>query len=136
MTGLLRQGHFLGSKLRTLRKRNGLTLEELSSRCVQLDASNAPSVSYLSMVETGKRIPSADMLGVLAAVFGKEAIFYYGTVIRRMWFHEPVDLGETTTRRIPAPLVAAMAITTTVVLVIGVYPQLFAKIGDLAFRST
>jgi len=76
MTGLLRQGHFLGSKLRTLRKRNGLTLEELSSRCVQLDASNAPSVSYLSMVETGKRIPSADMLGVLAAVFGKEASWF------------------------------------------------------------
>jgi len=76
MTGLLRQGHFLGSKLRALRKRNGLTLEELSSRCVQLDASNAPSVSYLSMVETGKRIPSTDMLGVLAAVFGKEANWF------------------------------------------------------------
>ncbi len=76
MSGLLRQGHFLGSKLRTLRKRNGLTLEELSSRCVQLDASNAPSVSYLSMVETGKRIPSADTLGVLAAVFGKEASWF------------------------------------------------------------
>jgi hypothetical protein len=29
-----------------------------------------------------------------------------------------------------------MAITTTVVVVIGVYPQLFAKIGDLAFRAT
>ncbi|NBO75214.1 MAG: XRE family transcriptional regulator, partial [Gammaproteobacteria bacterium] len=76
MSGLLRQGHFLGSKLRTLRKRNGLTLEELSSRCVQLDASNAPSVSYLSMVETGKRIPSAAMLGVLATVFGKEASWF------------------------------------------------------------
>jgi transcriptional regulator with XRE-family HTH domain len=72
VTGLLRQGHFLGSKLRTLRKRNGLTLEELSSRCVQLDAGSAPSVSYLSMVETGKRIPSTDTLAVLAAVFGKD----------------------------------------------------------------
>jgi transcriptional regulator with XRE-family HTH domain len=72
VTGLLRQGHFLGSKLRALRKRNGLTLEELSSRCVQLDAGSAPSVSYLSMVETGKRIPSTDTLAVLAAVFGKE----------------------------------------------------------------
>ncbi|MFN9959748.1 MAG: helix-turn-helix domain-containing protein, partial [bacterium] len=62
MTGLLRQGHFLGSKLRTLRKRNGLTLEELSSRCVQLSTDHAPSVSYLSMVETGKRMPSTEML--------------------------------------------------------------------------
>ena len=59
MAGLIRQGHFLGAKLRTLRKRNGLTLDELSARCVQIDAESAPSVSYLSMVETGKRTPSA-----------------------------------------------------------------------------
>ena len=55
MTSLLRRGHFLGSKLRALRKRNNLTLDELSARCVQLDPGSAPSVSYLSMVETGKR---------------------------------------------------------------------------------
>src|SRR3984885_15314820 len=59
--GLIRQGHFLGTKLRSLRKRNCLTLDELSARCVQIDAAGAPSVSYLSMVETGKRMPSADM---------------------------------------------------------------------------
>lgn len=76
MTGLLRQGHFLGSRLRSLRKRNGLTLEELSARCVQLDAPHAPSVSYLSMVETGKRVPSGAMLGVLAAVFGKDPAWF------------------------------------------------------------
>ena len=72
MAGLLRQGHFLGSKLRSLRKRNGLTLDEVSARCVQLNSEHAPSVSYLSMVETGKRVPSAQMLDVLAQVFGKE----------------------------------------------------------------
>lgn len=71
MAGLLRQGHFLGSRLRSLRRRNGLTLEELSARCVQLDAAHAPSISYLSMVETGKRVPSTAMLAVLASVFGK-----------------------------------------------------------------
>ncbi len=71
MTGLIRQGHFLGPKLRTLRKRNGLTLDELSARCVQLDAGHAPSISYLSMVETGKRMPSPEMLQLLAGVFGK-----------------------------------------------------------------
>ena len=53
--------------------RNNFTLEELSSRCVEISASHAPSVSYLSMVETGKRIPSAEMLEVLASVFGKDA---------------------------------------------------------------
>lgn len=72
MTGLQRQGRLLGSKLRTLRKRNGLTLDELSARCVQLDAAQAPSVSYLSMVETGKRTPSPGTLSLIARVFGKE----------------------------------------------------------------
>ncbi len=71
MGTLVRQGHFLGAKLRSLRKRNGLTLEELSARCVQIDAASAPSVSYLSMIETGQRVPSDVMLGLLAGIFGK-----------------------------------------------------------------
>ncbi len=69
MTPLLRKGHFLGAKLRDLRKRNGLTLEELSTRCIQRDAERAPSVSYLSMIESGKRVPSAALLELLAQVF-------------------------------------------------------------------
>ncbi|HVC02568.1 MAG TPA: DUF3612 domain-containing protein [Steroidobacteraceae bacterium] len=72
MAGLIRQGHFLGAKLRALRKRNGLTLDELSARCVQMDAVAAPSVSYLSMIETGKRMPSPGMLEMLAGIFSKE----------------------------------------------------------------
>jgi transcriptional regulator with XRE-family HTH domain len=64
--------HFLGTKLRALRKRNGLTLEELSSRCIQLDSRRAPSVSYLSMIESGKRVPSEDTLALLASVFQRE----------------------------------------------------------------
>ena len=71
MGALVRQGQFLGAKLRSLRKRNGLTLEELSARCVQIDAASAPSVSYLSMIENGQRVPSSDMLGLLAGIFGK-----------------------------------------------------------------
>lgn len=76
MPGLIRQGHFLGAKLRSLRKRNGLTLDELSARCVQIDAAGAPSVSYLSMVETGKRMPSSEMLDMLAGIFSKEARWF------------------------------------------------------------
>jgi transcriptional regulator with XRE-family HTH domain len=72
MSGLLRKSHFLGAKIRNLRKRNGLTLQDLSSRCIQLNADVAPSVSYLSMIETGQRIPSATLLELLAAVFQKE----------------------------------------------------------------
>jgi transcriptional regulator with XRE-family HTH domain len=76
MAGLIRQGHFLGAKLRALRKRNGLTLDELSARCVQIDAAAAPSVSYLSMVETGKRTPSAATLEVLAGIFSKDTRWF------------------------------------------------------------
>src|SRR5882672_10942670 len=76
LAGLIRQGHFLGTKLRSLRKRNGLTLDELSARCVQIDAAGAPSVSYLSMVETGKRMPSAEMLDMLAGIFSKDARWF------------------------------------------------------------
>jgi len=72
MSPLLRKGHFLGAKLRSLRKRNGLTLEELSARCIQRDAQIAPSVSYLSMIESGKRIPSQETLALLAAVFQRD----------------------------------------------------------------
>ena len=67
-----RKSHFLGTKLRLLRKRNRLTLEELSARCVQIDARAAPSVSYLSMIESGKRVPSEDVLGLLSRVFQRE----------------------------------------------------------------
>ncbi len=76
MAGLIRQGHFLGAKLRSLRRRNGLTLDELSARCVQIDAAGAPSVSYLSMVETGKRMPSGPMLDMLAGIFSKDARWF------------------------------------------------------------
>src|SRR6201985_2464983 len=72
MPTLLRKGHFLGAKLRSIRKRNKLTLEELSTRCIQRDVSNAPSVSYLSMIESGKRAPSPELLELLAGVFQRD----------------------------------------------------------------
>ncbi len=72
MPALLRKGHFLGAKLRALRKRNGLTLEELSARCVQRNAQAAPSVSYLSMIESGKRAPSQRLLQLLGQIFQRD----------------------------------------------------------------
>ncbi len=72
MTLHTRKSHFLGTKLRALRKRNGLTLEELSARCTQLDAQGAPSVSYLSMIESGKRVPSDEVLGLLSKLFQRD----------------------------------------------------------------
>lgn len=67
-----RNAHLLGSKLRSLRKTHGLTLEELSARCIQLDPARAPSVSYLSMIESGKRVPSSDLLALLATLFQRQ----------------------------------------------------------------
>jgi transcriptional regulator with XRE-family HTH domain len=72
MTQHTRKSHFLGTKLHALRKRNGLTLEELSARCIQLDRDSAPSVSYLSMIESGKRVPSEDVLGLLSSLFQRD----------------------------------------------------------------
>lgn len=73
---LLRTSHFLGTKIRNLRKNNHLTMEDLSSRCVKIDPDYAPSVSYLSMIERGKRVPSEEMLGVIAEVFQKEVRWF------------------------------------------------------------
>ena len=56
MARIGRNSHFLGAKLRALRKQNRMTLEELSMRCIQIDAQSGPSVSYLSMIESGRRV--------------------------------------------------------------------------------
>ncbi|GAB3668496.1 DUF3612 domain-containing protein [Ramlibacter alkalitolerans] len=71
-----RNTRLIGSKLRTLRKTHGLTLEELSARCIQIDAARAPSVSYLSMIEGGKRVPSADLLALFSSVFQREPAWF------------------------------------------------------------
>ncbi len=76
MAALPKQAHFLGAKLKSLRKRHGFTLDELSARCVQLEVATAPSTSYLSMVENGKRTPSAAVLALLAQVFGKDSAWF------------------------------------------------------------
>jgi len=75
--GLRRKAHFLGTKIKSLRKRNNLTLEDLSVRCVQIDAEAGPSVSYLSMIENGKRVPSERLLEIIAEIFQKETSWFF-----------------------------------------------------------
>jgi transcriptional regulator with XRE-family HTH domain len=75
--GLRRKAHFLGTKIKSLRKRNNLTLEDLSVRCVQIDADAGPSVSYLSMIENGKRVPSERLLEIVAEIFQKETSWFF-----------------------------------------------------------
>src|SRR5210317_742042 len=73
---LRRKSHFLGTKIRMLRKRNHLTLEDLSVRCVQIDPEAGPSVSYLSMIENGKRVPSERLLAIIAEIFQKDVHWF------------------------------------------------------------
>ncbi len=69
MPELLRKGHFLGAKLRALRKRNGLTLEELSVRCIQRDAA-AGALGLLPEHDRERQAHAlADLLELLAGVF-------------------------------------------------------------------
>jgi transcriptional regulator with XRE-family HTH domain len=76
MSNLFRKSHFLGIKIRTIRKSNKLTLEDLSERCSEDNPKSAPSVSYLSMIENGKRLPSDDVLKQIAKIFQKKTEWF------------------------------------------------------------
>src|SRR5262245_23769675 len=71
-------------------------------------------------------------LAIIAAVNSVIAFFYYFRVITQMWFR-PVATEDRTPIRIPNTLVIAMGFMTVVVVIIGVYPQIFAKVGEVAF---
>ena len=76
MSTLYRKSHLLGTKLKNIRKLNKLTLEDLSERCSQQSPKSAPSVSYLSMIENGKRLPSEEVLKQIAVVFQKDSSWF------------------------------------------------------------
>jgi NADH-quinone oxidoreductase subunit N len=75
--------------------------------------------------------PWAVTLAVVAGVNSVIALFYYANIAREMWM-SPVPDGDTTPVRVPPALTAALAISLAVVVAIGVYPQAFARLGDLA----
>jgi NADH-quinone oxidoreductase subunit N len=75
--------------------------------------------------------PSAVALGVVAAVNAVIALFYYAQIARLMWM-SPVPDGDRTAIRVPAPLSAALGLTVLAVVAVGIYPQLFARLGDAA----
>jgi NADH-quinone oxidoreductase subunit N len=79
--------------------------------------------------------PSAVVLGVVAAVGSVIAFFYYAAVARKMWFHDPATESARTPRQVPAALSVAIGLTVTVVVVVGIYPQIFARVGELAFAT-
>ena len=68
--------HFLGSKIRAQRKSLNLTLEDLSTRCIQINPNIAPSISYLSLIETGNRVPSIELLKMFSEIFQKKTNWF------------------------------------------------------------
>ena len=75
--------------------------------------------------------PWAIALGVVAAVNSVIALFYYSSIAKEM-FMNPVPDDDRTPISVPTSLTAALGLCVIVVGVIGVYPQLFAHLGDLA----
>jgi NADH-quinone oxidoreductase subunit N len=90
----------------------------------------AKFVMFRSIIDAGTGWAIA--LAVIAAVNSVIAFFYYARPIRAMIFHEP-DTDDRSPLVVPQPLMVAIALTTAVVVVVGVYPQLFARVGELAF---
>jgi len=90
----------------------------------------AKFVMFRSIIDAGTGWAIA--LGIIAAVNSVIAFFYYARPIRAMIFHEPAT-DDRTPLVIPQPLFTAIALTAAVVVVVGIYPQVFARVGELAF---
>ncbi|RZV41535.1 MAG: NADH-quinone oxidoreductase subunit N, partial [Acidimicrobiales bacterium] len=70
-------------------------------------------------------------LAVIAAVNSVIALFYYLSVLRTMWADDAPD-GDVAPIRIPAALVAALAITVFATMAFGVYPPFVNDVADVS----
>jgi len=70
-------------------------------------------------------------IAVIGAVNAVIATAYYITLMREMWM-KPAPDGDETPIKVPAPLVAAVALCGIGTLVMGVLPGAVARFGDLA----
>jgi NADH-quinone oxidoreductase subunit N len=71
------------------------------------------------------------VMAVFVAVNSVIALFYYARIAQAMWM-QPAPDGDHTPIRVPPALVGALAICTVAVVAVGVYPQLVARVGDMA----
>jgi NADH-quinone oxidoreductase subunit N len=90
----------------------------------------AKFVMFRAIVEAGSG--RAIALAVVAAVNSVIAFVYYFRIIVQMWFRDPAT-DDHTRIVIPQALAVAMGLTAAVVVVVGVYPQIFARVGEIAF---
>lgn len=70
-------------------------------------------------------------LGVVLAVNTAIAAYYYFAVAREMWMR-PVPGEDRSPVRVPAALQAGLLLAAGVVVVVGVYPNLFGRFGDIS----
>ena len=90
-----RKIHFIGTKIRSLRKMHGLTLQDMVVRCMQVDDKHSPSVSYLSLIETGRRNPSEELLVLLSQIFQKDVEWFLDDAIQE----NPIEKTDQTDNR-------------------------------------
>lgn len=62
-------------------------------------------------------------LAIVVAVNSVIAFYYYGLVLKAMWF-SPAPDGDTTPIRVPASLVSALGLTVTATVLFGMFPGL------------
>ncbi|CAB4879689.1 unannotated protein [freshwater metagenome] len=70
-------------------------------------------------------------IAIIGAVNTVIAFGYYGNIMREMWM-KPVPDGDISPIKTPPSLVAAMAITASATLVLGILPGLVLRFGDLS----
>jgi NADH-quinone oxidoreductase subunit N len=70
-------------------------------------------------------------IAVIGAINAVIATAYYITVMREMWM-KPVPDGDITPIRVPAPIIAAVAMCGVATLLFGVLPGIVGKFGNLS----
>jgi NADH-quinone oxidoreductase subunit N len=88
--------------------------------------------AFTAVIEAGTNWAYA--LAIIAAVNSVVAFGYYGTLMREMWMKSAPD-GDESPIRIPGSLLAALTITGAATVVLGVFPGLVTRFGQLSDLS-
>jgi NADH-quinone oxidoreductase subunit N len=88
----------------------------------------AKFVMFRSVLDAGNS--AAVVLGIIAAVNSVIAFFYYANIARLMFF-SPATIEDRSPIRVPTALLTGIGLSMVLVVTVGVYPQLFARLGEL-----
>jgi NADH-quinone oxidoreductase subunit N len=85
--------------------------------------------AFRAVLEAGTTLGYA--IAIIGAVNTVIAFGYYGNIMREMWM-KPAPDGDTAPITTPPSLLAALVITGTSTLVLGILPGLVLRFGDLS----